>query len=59
MPTSLVIYVQFISHWEATQIWWLWHRHEHQTKFREFIYEEILAYGFNNFVYNKFVYDSS
>ena len=35
---------------EATQIWWLWRRHKHQTKFREFIYEEILAYRFNNFV---------
>ena len=32
--------------------------HEHQKKFREFIYEEILAYSFNNLcVYNKFVYD--
>ena len=43
-PTSLLIYVQFIYHWAATQIWRLWRRHEHQTKFREFIYEEILAY---------------
>ena len=33
---------QFISHWETTQIWWLWGRHE-QTKFREFIYEKIFA----------------
>ena len=49
-PTSFLIYVQFKSHWEATQIWWLWGRHEHQTKLCEFIYEEILAYGFNNFV---------
>ena len=50
--TSLLIYVQFISNWEATQIWWLWHRHrhEHQMKFREFIYDKILAWGFNNFV---------
>ena len=35
---------------EATQIWWLWRRRKHQTKFWEFIYEEILAYRFNNFV---------
>ena len=42
-PTSFLIY--------ATQIWRLWGRHEHQTKLCEFIYEEILAYGFNNFVY--------
>ena len=43
-PTSLLIYVQFIYHWAARQIRRLWRRHEHQTKFREFIYEEILAY---------------
>ena len=29
--TSLLIYVQFIFHWEATQIWWMWRRREHQT----------------------------
>ena len=28
-PTSLLICVQFMSVWEATQIWWLWRRHEH------------------------------
>ena len=47
-PTSLLICVQLISQWEGTQIWWLWRRHEHQTEFREFIYEEILAYEFSN-----------
>ena len=41
-PTSLLIYVQFIYHWEATQMWWLRGRHKHQIKFREFIYEEII-----------------
>ena len=49
-PTLLLICVQFISQWEATQIWWLWRRHEHQTKFREFIYEEMLAFDFENFM---------
>ena len=49
-PTLLLIYVQFISQWEVTQIWWLWRRHEHQTKFWEFIYEEMLAFDFNNFM---------
>ena len=52
-----LIYVQFISHWEATQIWWLWCRHKHQTKFQEYIYEEILAYQVC--VYDTFVYDYS
>ena len=49
-PTSLLISVNFISQWEATQIWWLWRRHEHQTKFWEFIFEEMLAFHFNNFI---------
>ena len=47
-PTWLLICLQFISQWEATQIWWLWRRHEHLTKFREFIYEEILAFDFSS-----------
>ena len=28
----------------------LWRRHEHQTKFQEFIYEELLAFDFHNFM---------
>ena len=43
-PTSLLICVQFIPQWEATQIWWLWLRHEHQAKFREFIFEEMFQF---------------
>ena len=49
-PTSLLICVQFIPQWEAIQIRWLWRRHEHQTKLREFIYEEVLTFDFNNFI---------
>ena len=49
-PTLLLICVQFTFQWEATKIWWLWHRHEHQTKFWKSIYEEILAFEFNNFM---------
>ena len=40
--TLLLICVQFISQWETT------HRHEQQTKFREFIYKEMLAFDFSN-----------
>ena len=50
-PTSLLICVQFISQWVATQIWWLWRRYKHQTKFREFIYKEMLTFDFNNFMW--------
>ena len=50
MPTSLLICVQFISQWEATQIWRLWCRHKHQAKFWEFIYEKMLTFDFNNFM---------
>ena len=32
------------------QIRWLWRRHEHQTKLREFIYEEVFTFDFNNFM---------
>ena len=49
-PTLLLICVQFISRWEVTQIWWLWRGHENQAKFREFVYEEMLAFDFNNFM---------
>ena len=49
-PTSLLICVQFIPQWEAIQIRWLWRRHEHQTKLREFIYEEVFTFDFNNFM---------
>ena len=42
MLTLLLICVQFISQWETT------HRHEQQTKFREFIYKEMLAFDFSN-----------
>ena len=49
-PTSLLISVQSIFQWEATRIWWLWHRHEHLTKFSEFIFEEILPFDFSNFM---------